>query len=446
MASAYLTKTSTTVTNDKKFTVSAWVKGSDLGGSVQAGVCGHRSTTNNGNNSFQFGVFNGGYYAAFVSNSGNDVHINKVTNRLLRDVNAWYHLVIAVDSTLGTASDRVKMYINGELQTSFSTDVNPPQDRTFLNNSCNIDVGRLTYVDGTFKYWDGAIAHFHFVDGTAYPASTFGETDTTTGIWKPKTAPSVTYGNNGFFLKMDNSGNMGLDSSGNSNNFTTSGTIIQNKDTPSNVFATLNPLGKITTTSTGSATFSNGNLTATDSGAQAQNFCTLGVSVNTNGKWYYEAKYTSTTQVRGYSVGWATDSCLYYGTYAQAGSFILKSPTGETYNGSWTSNGNTLSSGDILGVALDLENSEIKFYKNGVLDSTVSSISFVGDFIFPAIQWGVNPTSNGVLDLNFGNGYFGTTAVSSAQNPDDGNGIFEYDVPTGYRALCTKSINAEEYS
>ena len=112
MASAYLTKTSTTVTNDKKFTVSAWVKGSDLGGSVQAGVCGHRSTTNNGNNSFQFGVFNGGYYAAFVSNSGNDVHINKVTNRLLRDVNAWYHLVIAVDSTLGTASDRVKMYIN----------------------------------------------------------------------------------------------------------------------------------------------------------------------------------------------------------------------------------------------------------------------------------------------------------------------------------------------
>ena len=83
---------------------------------------------------------------------------------------------------------------------------------------------------------------FIIIDGTAYTPSTFGETDATTGIWKPKTAPSVTYGTNGFFLKFDNSANMGLDSAGQSNNLTTTGTIIQNKDTPSNVFATLNLL------------------------------------------------------------------------------------------------------------------------------------------------------------------------------------------------------------
>ena len=286
MASTYLTKTSTTVTDDKKFTVSAWVKGSDLGGSVQAGVCGHRDTTNNGNSNFQFGVYNGGYYAAFVSNNGSDVHINKVTNRLLKDVHAWYHLVIAVDSTLGTASDRVKMYINGELQTSFSTDVNPPQNRTFLNNTCNIDVGRLTYTSGIHKYWDGAIAHFHFIDGTVYTPSAFGETDATTGIWKPKTAPSVTYGTNGFFLKFASSGSMGTDSSGNGNNFTVNGTLTQTQDTPSNVFATLNALQPIS-----SISYSNGNLTFTNSAtAHRMVNSTLAVS---SGKYYAEVKVST---------------------------------------------------------------------------------------------------------------------------------------------------------
>jgi hypothetical protein len=86
------------------------------------------------------------------------------------------------------------------------------------------------------------MSHFHFIDGTAYDASAFGETDATTGIWKPKTSPSVTYGTNGFFLKFENSGSMGLDSSGNANNFTVNGTLTQTVDTPSNVFATLNPL------------------------------------------------------------------------------------------------------------------------------------------------------------------------------------------------------------
>ena len=435
MASAYLTKTSTTVTNDKKFTVSAWVKGSDLGGSVQAGVCGHRSTTNNGNNSFQFGVFNGGYYAAFVSNSGNDVHINKVTNRLLRDVHAWYHLVIAVDSTLGTASDRVKMYINGELQTSFSTDVNPPQDRTFLNNSCNIDVGRLTYVDGTFKYWDGAIAHFHFVDGTAYPASTFGETDTTTGIWKPKTAPSVTYGNNGFFLKMDNSGNMGLDSSGQSNNFTTNGTIIQNKDTPSNVFATMNSLIPST------ITYSNGNNTIAYGSDYHATFGTLGF---TQGKWYYETKIENVSTVTDQYIGIAGETAIVTGATYDATPSVFYSGDGSIHvDGTSTQSSLTsFSGGTILGVAINMDNSQIDFYINGVKQGNTATIPSNSGFYLP-YAGGASPRS---CSFNFGNGYFGTTAVTSAQNPDDGNGIFEYDVPAGYRALCTKSINAEEYS
>ena len=104
------------------------------------------------------------------------------------------------------------------------------------------------------------MTHVHFVDGYAYAPSTFGETDSTSGIWKPKTAPSVTYGTNGFFLKFENSGAMGLDSSGNSNTFTTvNGTLTQNVDTPSNVFATLNPLIKMQRQL---STLLNGNLTS----------------------------------------------------------------------------------------------------------------------------------------------------------------------------------------
>ena len=125
------------------------------------------------------------------------------------------------------------------------------------------------------------MSHFHFIDGTAYDASAFGETDATTGIWKPKTAPSVTYGTNGFFLKFENSGAFGTDSYVNANNFTVNGTMTQTIDTPSNVFATINPLDNFYNAST----FTNGNNTIiTGSTNVSWNTSTLGVS---SGKWYW---------------------------------------------------------------------------------------------------------------------------------------------------------------
>ena len=134
-------------------------------------------------------------------------------------------------------------------------------------------------------YFNGSITHFHFCDGYAYSASDFGETDATTGIWKPKTSPSVTYGTNGFFLKFENSANMDLDSSPNNLTFSTSGNLTQTVDTPSNVFATLNPLWN----PNASITLSNGNLTQTVSGDFRSSATTLGAS---QGKWYAEYKAT----------------------------------------------------------------------------------------------------------------------------------------------------------
>ena len=135
---------------------------------------------------------------------------------------------------------------------------------------------------------DVSLTHIHFVDGTAYTPSTFGETDSTSGIWKPKTAPSVTYGNNGYFLKFENSGNLDTDSSGNTNTFTPAGTLTQNVDTPSNVFTTWNALSS---SYAGQNAPTNGNTTFV-SGETGTNyptyFSTLGVS---SGKWYFECKW-----------------------------------------------------------------------------------------------------------------------------------------------------------
>jgi len=298
------------------------------------------------------------------------------------------------------------------------------------------------------------MSHYHFIDGTAYDASAFGETDATTGIWKPKTAPSVTYGTNGFFLKFENSGAFGTDSSGNANNFSVNGTMTQTIDTPSNVFATMNPLASQAGSSASSTTntFSNGNLTVTDTISETA-IANLGVS---QGKWFWEVKVI--TDQDGLAIGGANQ---YYNLDAELGYNSPSSPTDAKVFGYYGGNGNkfiTVGDGsqftsygsaiavnDIVGVAMNLDDNEVTFYLNGSSQGTFSITALgSGEVYFPAVgNW-----SGGTITVsfNFGNGYFGTTAVSSAENPDDGIGIFEYAVPTGYKALCTKSINSQEYS
>ena len=299
------------------------------------------------------------------------------------------------------------------------------------------------------------MSHIHFIDGTAYPASTFGETDATTGIWKPKTAPSVTYGTNGFFLKFENSGAFGTYSSGNSNTFTVNGTMTQTIDTPSNVFATYNPL-----VISALASMSNGNLQGSvSSTGEKKGVATLGVS---SGKYYAEQKVSALSgtlvnwfgifEINDYAIN-ATGRSLSNGQY----NWGYENDGSVDNNGSSHTSGlPTYTTGDIIGVALDLDNGYIYFSKNGTFINSgdpTSGSSGTGGFpvnitdktyCIGAVPYAFDGTTT--VQANFGNGYFGTTAVSSAQNPDDGIGIFEYDVPAGYRALCTKSINAEEYS
>ena len=448
MASS-LSRTPSGAGNQRTWTYSGWFKLCTTDQNVfllSAGAYGDSK-------SMQFLIANSGNFLQFQGfSSGGSADFNCETNAELRDTNAWYHIQVACDTTQATASDRAKIYINGELQTL----------RTSTYPSQNYDTGVNTTIAHEINDRPGATleqplyaTHIHMTDGTTYAPTVFGETDSTSGIWKPKTNPSVTYGTNGFFLKFENSGNLDLDSSGNNLSFTTAGTITQNVDTPSNVFATWNPISTAVARSGG--TFANGNTTITTV-ATKYNGCpaTLGMS---SGKYYFEVKWTvggdveaiigiqsadrtSDTQELGH---YATD----YGYYSANGNIR----SNDAYQGAF---GNTYAVNDIIGCAVDLDNNKLYFSKNGTWQnsgdptsgSTGTGAYSITDpdstptgFYFPAIS-GWSNGQNHTFQANFGQGYFGTTAVASAGTAPSEGGIFEYDCPSGYQALCTKGINS----
>ena len=455
MASAYLSKTSGTTTNNKIGTFSAWIKFAKKTetSSYEPHIFDSYASSDN-----RSGLKFEAQKLLFYSRVGASTQVNVSTNRLFRDVSAWYHVVVAIDMTQATSTNRLKMYVNGVQETSMSATTYGSQNDTIHHflGSVNLAVGRYGGNTSVNHMFDGQLAHVHYIDGTAYAASDFGQTDTTTGIWTPKTSPSVTYGNNGYFLKMDNAANMGLDSGGGSNNMTTSGTIIQTKGTPSNVYATWNSLiynkSTFTNTNTTSASGSSGELNATS---------TLGMA---GGKWYMEFKRVSGNYpIFGIidDLGMSThtsETSVGLGKTGTTKSIALRLNDGKTrVNNVVTTQGGAISNGDIVGVAVDKTTNKIYFSKNGqwsngsgAWDSTtfnaavgatdVSSI-LTGDIWFFACGTDTGEANN-TFSANFGNGYFGTTAITSAGSNGNGS-LFEYDVPSGFYALNTKNIGTQ---
>ena len=373
------------------------------------------------------------------------------TNRLFRDTNAWYHIVVAIDTTLATAGDRCRLYVNGVEETSFSTETHIAQNSlSFLTeDSQPIYIGAQ---QGSGNFFDGSMSHFHLIDGTQYTASTFGSTDSTTGEWKINTSPSVTYGNHGFFILKD--GNSVTDQSGEGNNLTVGGgTLTKTEDNPSNNFATFNRLiGVHSNQGALVPTLDAGNTDAWINSAQwriAQS--TLAAS---SGKYYLEIKKSN-----DYGTDYAYIGIWDIDAYAQkitgypllsdmANCFGIRSDNGDKYvSGSASSYGSGWTTNDVICIALDLDNSKLYFRKNNDawFDSGDPTSGSTGT---GAISITANKTYamglqlyNSAYRANFGNGYFGTTAVSSAGTNASNNGIFEFDVPTGYTALSTKGLN-----
>ena len=443
MANTYLQRTLGTPTLGTKCTFSLWVKRSVLGG-TEALMGFHTNDGDRGNFVFEVDKLEVRMF---------DTSMQLTTNSLFRDVSAWYHIVLAVDTTQGTASDRVKFYVNGVQETSFATSSYPSQNSTFGFNKSGI-VLKIGQKGQQNDYFDGSMSHINFVDGTAYDASAFGEYDAN-GVWKINTSPSVTYGTNGFFILKD--GNSVTDQSGNGNNFTVGGgTLTNTEDCPSNVFATLNPLYSQV------HILSKGNLEYTSSTSDwDSSLSTIAVS---SGKWYWETKLSS---LDGSSFRFYIGICD-----ERDGNLIAKNQVGQNpagrvgdtiglipdggspdavKNGSSTGSWSTNSVNDIIGIAVDCDNGAVYFSKNGTFMNSgnpTSGASKTGGITFTTGQtylMGVTVygDSSAQQQLNFGNGYFGTTAVASAGTNASGNGIFEYDVPTGYTALCTKGLNGE---
>jgi len=446
MATTYLTRTPSTNGNRQIFTFSAWIKRSALSSSNTYAIAYFGATS----------ITDGTTVIRFLNDELNvyirDGSNNRMltTNRLFRDTSAWYHIVVEVDTTQATESNRVKLYVNGEQETSFSSATYPTQNLN-LNVSTSGQINRLgVYADsgGSLgSYFDGSMSHFHFIDGTAYDATAFGQYDAN-GVWTINTSPSVTYGTNGFFILKN--GNSVTDQSGNGNNFTVaSGTLTKTEDSPSNVFATMNRLDNFYA----NATVSNGNTTVATDGTN-ETFITSTLAVST-GKYYWEVEFDAGSDNSFIGIIDRVSDSSSFQSYIDATNGISYKKNGAIYTNGGNMSGvniGTYTTGDIISVAMDLDNNKLYFGKNGSwLNSGVPTSGSTGTGAFSInsspkdgvyyAQVGDDNTGSQTLKCNFGNGYFGTTAVSSAGTNASGIGIFEYDVPNGYTALSTKGLN-----
>ena len=429
MSSTYLSRTpaSAVAAERRKFTFSCWDKRCELGGEnllLSGNITGSSYTylRIGTDNTLRFRLYDGGDQADIQS------------NKLFRDTAAWYHIVLQFDSTQSTSTDRVKIYVNNTQITSLQANTYPSQDySSWINHNSEQRINTHNNVSCYF-------AEIHQTGGQIYAPTTFGETDSTTGEWKPKSVSGVSYGTNGFYLKFENAGAMGTDSSGNSNTFTVNnaGTNPQTTDTPSNNFCTLSG------SDIQSVLLDKGNLDFDSQGGSDEGVRgTMGVLA---GKWYYECKITGSAGLSAGNVGYAQPTfSLKNNPRGGQGMFVNGSSSTNLYN--FSSSATVLDAGagfgqnDIMGVALNLTDNQITFYKNGTqvgsTQTIASGLTSSGDFFIPVVtdDGGVNDV---VGSFNFGNPTF---TIASGNADANGHGNFEYAVPSGYYALCTKNLN-----
>ena len=377
-----------------------------------------------------------------------------ITDRVFRDTGAWMHVVLAVDSTQATPADREKLYINGVQETSFSTENYMPQNYDTLMTASGDEVmigcSNASGSAGSHQsFWKGNMSWAQFVDGAQLAPTEFGEVDATSGIWKIKTDVYGTPGTTGFCLKMEDRTNLDLDSSSNAFTFSTEGTLTPTYDNPSNNFCTLNAIAS--DLAGGSLTLGNNYVQFASDSTYRSIYGTLG---NSTGKYYFEGYVQddgNATNIGIIDTEQNTGSNQDYTAQSRGYSY---NEDGQKYNnGSGSSYGDTYASTDIIGCALDLTNGAIWFSKNGTWQNsatiaeigagTTTNAAFTGLTLGASYLYGpaISGKTNAKWKMNFGNGYFADTAISSEGTNASGIGSFEYDVPTGFTAWSTKGFN-----
>jgi len=442
----------------RKFTISAWVK--------------------RGNLTAEMGIFSGGadsnasgFYTLMFDDADKlrvqyfeDAFYNIMPNMLFRDTSAWYHIVVSNDTTNSTSANRTKIYVNGVqravVSASGGTAEQPNSNFDYnVNDDSLQQVGARRNSGGSpAGYFDGYIAEFCMIDNQVLAADSFGEFDDS-GIWKPIKVSGLTFGTNGFYLEFKGAGTsanasgMGADTSGNTHHFTVGNltAVDQSTDTCTNNFATMNPLDNFYA----GGTFAEGNLQVTTRNTgYSYNTSTFGLAT---GKWYWEVKWSaqntgSTNQVQiGIAKRVSASSTTWLGSVAYT--YGYQGASGHVQNNDGNASGSvatTYSVGDIISVAMDLDNNKIHFAKNGTYTNSSNpatnsggvtitapdSTSEDSGFYFPAFGDGNNNLVE-TGQFNFGSPPY---AISSGNQDADGFGNFEYAVPSGYFALNTKNL------
>jgi len=431
----YLTRTNASGTNDKTFTVSFWCKRSKLGGTQELWDGGvHSEGTRIG-----FGLSSDELWLDI----GKTTKYRSSTTQKFRDTSAWYHIVWKVDTTQSTEADRFRVYVNGEEITDWASRQYPTQN--FETSVYSGTLARIGSYDSTYHGFSGYMAEFNYLDGLSVAPTEFGEYDDDSGIWKPKEYTG-SYPGQSAYLDFKLASDLGANAKGDDTNWTEVNLAAadQATDTPTNNFCTLNPNVKFkygSLMTNGATTF--GDDTA---GGVGGAFGTMAV---TKGKWYWEVKLTQQNSHYigisavddGDNVTASSDPHQINSSFRFniLGARIEYINNGTNTNGSLDAFTDFHSVGDIIGIALNMDDNQISIYGNGTLQSGVANTS-----IYDAADKMVVPlhgTINDECQYNFG-GYSAWTP-SSAETDANGYGTFEYAPPSGYYALCTK--NLEEY-
>ena len=417
--SAYLSRTPSSASNRKTWTWSGWIKRSNI--SLNIVLFSADDTVGHG-------IYLATDDKLYLTKSGVG---NYGIDAQLRDVSAWYHIVVAVDTTQTGMSNIVKFYINGVQRTASGTTLYSTNDDTNINNNSVHNIGRFS--KNSSFYYDGYLSEVNFVDGSQLTPSSFGETNDN-GVWVPKKYTG-SYGTNGFFLEFKqtgtsaNSSGIGADTSGNDHHFTPSNLAATDitVDTPTNNFATLNSIAPV-------GSYAEGNLRYTTSTTDGE-WSTSTISISTNAKWYCEVKAISKTAGAGiyYQVGVTKGNAsdfTYRALYRSDGAIYVGGSNTATFS-SYTDN-------DIISIAYDSSNRNVTFYKNGNSEGTVTAPSLPStsdDYFFGASSLSGGNTF--ITEWNFGNAPF---SISSGNSDANGYGNFEYAVPSGYYSLNTKNL------
>ena len=416
-----------TPTNLKKFSISLWFKRTEPGLNKYL-ITGFDTEDNRALLQFSSDQL------LFQNQTGGSNNTIIKSNAVFRDPSAWYHFCIIVDTTQGTDTNRVKMYVNGSQVTSLASSTYPSVNTDLeLTDSANSIL--LNQKGDGSDFNSGYYSEVVVLDGTAASITDFGEFDEDSGIWKPIDVSGLTFGNNGFYLDFENSGALGADVSGNSNNFTVNNltAIDQSTDTCTNNFATLNPLD------VNGIVLSEGNLNAGSAGATWRS--TRGTFGMSSGKWYWEMKIIggNTPIDAQIGVGSFELAIASNGEWSSANPSVAYSSGdgSKKVNGTSSSYGASFTTNDIIGVAFDVDNLNVTFYKNGASQGAITtgfsaSDTFACEVAFYGRGGG---TTNG--SFNFGSPPY---AISSGNTDGDGYGNFEYAVPSGYFSLNTKNL------